>query len=97
MATSTPAQDTPATAPEIAARDAAKLHTGPVAHLLSMVSKSVGTLCRLPDGALRRAQAGHLGKPLRGRMQSCPTMKTLKNSAHNWITNGQCWQLSYGG
>ena len=43
MATSTPAQDTPATAPEIAARDAAKLHTGPVAHLLSMVSKSVGT------------------------------------------------------
>ena len=43
MPTSTPTQDTPATGPEIAARDTVKLHTGPVARLLSKVSKSVGT------------------------------------------------------
>ena len=43
MATSTPTQDTPATRPETAARDAEKLHTGPVARLLSKVSNSVGT------------------------------------------------------
>ena len=42
MSTVTPIQDTPNTNAEVPAHDATKVHTSPVARLLTQVSKSVG-------------------------------------------------------